>query len=132
MRRLDSACFLLPCLPCSQIARRLVLRLVSLTIEAFNNTKLGLKIVAPSVGNKLEPRALGLLGVQPSHLNPHAFLKHTKVLQLCSTILESWMLAVSCLYPCALTSTHVGFNMSIAVKPLEFSSRDVATNDHDQ
>jgi hypothetical protein len=42
MLRLDSACFLLPCLPCSQIVRRLVLRLVGLTIEAFNNTKLGL------------------------------------------------------------------------------------------
>ena len=45
--------------------------LTSLTIEAFQEHETRTQSKAPSVGNNLEPRALGLLGAQPSHLNPH-------------------------------------------------------------
>jgi len=53
----------------------------------LRNTKLGFTSVAPSAGNNLEPQAgaLGLLGAQPSHLNPHAFARHRRLLGQVST-----------------------------------------------
>jgi hypothetical protein len=65
---LIASCFL-----CSSVVRWLVLRLISLAIEALQEHETRIE-----AGNNLEPRALGLLGAQPSHLNPHA-LPNTKV-----------------------------------------------------
>jgi hypothetical protein len=134
---LDSECFLFFCLQCSSVkktATAIAHWLVSPS-RLFRNTKLGLKSMAPSAGNNLEPRALGLLGAQPSHLNPHAFARHKGLLGQSSTSLVEHVLSVFRLSSCGLASRYVCFNALSKTKyrtcKLRIQSLDLATIEYD-